>query len=393
MSRMLNDRVQPSVDVDWSAVRREFPATRQLVYLDTARKSLLPVVAREAANAWFDDIDRTGGARAFALESVEAARAELAAFIGAPSESLAYVKNTADGLNAVAQSIAFAPGDNVVVTTLEHENNVLPWRHLQRRGVELRYVTPDADGTLSADRFAARVDRRTRVVATSWVAYSTGQRLDIRGIAEIAHAVDALVVVDAIQGLGLLDQPVATLGADIVVSGGHKMLLSPVGAGLLYFAPTALVQLTPPFAGKNAVEPADRFSGPLVFRDDARRFEYGNPNALAIAVQRRSITFLAALGRAAIERRILALGGLLFERLAATSFDLLTPSAAYARAGIVSIRAEPGMERLVATLREEGCVLSLKDGFLRASIYIYNDESDIERFANLLLSLWQDIRR
>lgn len=385
--------VDPAAEVDWQAVRRAFPATRELIYLDTARKSLLPVFAREGAANWFDDIDRTGGASAFAAESVEVARVELAAFIGSRPESLAYVKNTADGLNAVAQSVALLPGDNVVLTTLEHENNVLPWRHLQHRGVELRYVTPDEDGNLPPERFAAHVDRRTRVVAMSWVTYGTGQRLDIGNIAKIAHAVDALVVVDAIQGLGLLDQPVAALGADIVVSGGHKMLLSPVGAGIMYISPEALPQLTPPFAGKNAVKPAERFMGPLAFHDDARRFEYGNPNLLAIAVQRRAISFLASLGRAAIERRILTLGGLLIERLTKSSFELLTPRSAGARAGIISIRGEPGMERIVAKLREEGCVVSLKDGFLRASLFIYNDEADIERFADRLITLWQGIQQ
>ncbi|MCC7273926.1 MAG: aminotransferase class V-fold PLP-dependent enzyme [Alphaproteobacteria bacterium] len=370
---------------DWAAVRARFPAAARFTYLDIARKAILPVDAERAIAGWLADVQEQAGARAFSMAEIEAARTDVARVFGSRADRIAFVKNTSEGINVVAQGLDWRPGDNVVISTEEHENNTFPWRPLAARGVELRIARAGADGTVPVDAYRALVDGRTRVVAVAWVTYGIGARADLAAFAALCRARGVLLVVDAVQGLGILADRLDGLGADVVAAGGHKAQFSLAGAGLLHVSDAALDRLRPPYAAKFSFATLDRTADRPAYAPGAARFEYGNPNFLGIWVQRRSALLVEALGRGHIEARIRALTGRLIEAADRRGLAVATPRAWERRAGIVSLGvggADP--ERIEAALAAEGIRAAAKDRRIRAAPHIYNDEADIERFVERL---------
>ncbi|WP_170317833.1 aminotransferase class V-fold PLP-dependent enzyme [Paroceanicella profunda] len=372
---------------DWAALRAEFPATATTVYLDTARKALLPRCAGAAAQDWFADIaSPEAGATAFAMGGVTRTRETVGRVFGAAPETIGLVRNTSEAMNIVATGLDWREGDNVVLSAAEHENNTFPWRPLARRGVELRIVPEGPDGVVSTDALRAAVDARTRVLTVAWLSYGTGQRADLDALADIARAQDALLVVDAIQALGVIDRRLDAMGADVVAAGGHKAQLSVTGAGLMHLGPRALERITPPFAAKYSFDTLDRTVADLHWAPGARRFEYGNPNFLGLAIQRRSAEFVGSIGLSAIETRVRDLTTLLIETLDLAHIPVRTPRLWSERGGIVSLETgRVSADALEAALAEDGIRVASKDGHLRAAIHFYNNEEDVTRFADRLL--------
>ena len=373
--------------VDWAAFRSCFPTLERIVYLDTARKALLPRWIEAAMRGYMADIYETAGRLAFSMDEIEAARRDLAAFVGADADTVALIKNTSEGLNIIAHALQLGPGDNVVISPLEHENNTLPWQYLLRHGVELRIAEPGPDGTVPPACYEPLIDANTRLVSLAWVAYGTGYRADVPAVAALARRHGARIAVDAIQAVGILDCRVDALDADFVVSGGHKTLLSTTGAGFMHVRPALADDLPPPFAAKHGFAAADRTALMLQPADGARRFEYGNPNFLGIWLQRRSMQELLGIGLPQIEARVRHLTTLLIDALDAAGLTVRTPRDWGRRAGIVSMETRQPAADVVARLAELGIVVSAKDGLLRASVHAYNDEADIARFVAALTRL------
>ncbi len=378
---------QTEARADWTRLRADFPATACVAYLDMARKALSPRCAAEAAADWFADIaSPAAGGRAFSMDAVEETRRAVADTFGAAPERIALVKNTSEVINIVAHGLDWREGDNVVISGAEHENNTFPWRPLARRGVDVRVVPERPDGTVSLDALITAMDARTRVLSVAWVTYGLGQRMDLDLIAEACRTRGVLMLVDAIQALGVLDRRLDSLGADVVGAGGHKAQLSVAGAGLMYVEPTILDQIRPVYMAKFSFETLDRSVVDPKPAPGARRFEYGNPNFLGLAIQRRSAAYIAAIGLAAIEARIRDLTTLLIEEARAEGLGVRTPLDWSRRAGIVSLDlgGQSSAEAMEATLAADGIRVAAKDGHLRAAAHFYNDENDIRRFLDRL---------
>ncbi|MCT8266517.1 aminotransferase class V-fold PLP-dependent enzyme [Afifella sp. JA880] len=371
---------------NWRKIRGLFPATEKIAYLDIARKALLPALAEEAAYEWFADIASSeAGRHSFSMDGVEATRRQVAATFGAAPETIALVKNTSEAINIVAQGFDWRDGDNLVISEAEHENNTFPWRPLAHRGIEVRIVPADPSGMVTTEALTATVDARTRILSVAWVAYGLGQRADLDALSAFCRAQDILFVVDAIQGLGVLDRRLDDFGADVVAAGGHKAQMSVTGAGLMYVAPRALNRFLPPFAAKYSFDTLDRTVADPVYAPDAHRFEYGNPNFLGLAIQRRSAEFIAAIGLHAIEERVHALTDLVIEGADRIGVKVRTPRAWDERAGIVSLDlGGVSAERIEAELAEDGIRVAAKDGHLRAAAHFYNNEEDVARLFDRL---------
>ncbi len=372
---------------DWAALREEFPTTREFAYLDIARKAILPVHVGASFDQWLADIHDEAGAAAFSMDGIEDTRRAVAATFGAPAGCIALIKNTSEGINIVAQGYPWREGDNVVISEFEHENNTFPWRHLARRGVEVRWATPDPQGRVTVDRYRHLVDARTRVLACAWVAYGNGYRADLPALAQFCRERDVRLVVDGIQAVGVLAAPIADLGADVLVAGGHKAQLSLAGAGFMYATPEMIERITPPYAAKYSFTSNDRMQEAPALAGDAHRFEYGNPNFLGCWVQRRSARYIAAIGLAHIEARVRELTTRLMEEAARRQIRLRTPRPWEERAGIVSMDLGHHAGAAVAALRERSIVVSEKDGHLRAAVHFYNNDDDLDRFLDALQAL------
>ncbi|MGE0722844.1 MAG: aminotransferase class V-fold PLP-dependent enzyme [Alphaproteobacteria bacterium] len=371
---------------DWAALRREFPATARLAYLNIASKGLLPRAVDAAMAEWMADVNATGGETSFSMAEIEKTRRTVAETFGAPPECVALIKNTTEGIAVVAGGFPWREGDNVVISAPEHENNTFPWRRLAARGIEVRSATPDATGRVTPDRYLPLIDARTRILSVAWVVYGNGYRADLAAIAAICRARGVRLVVDGIQAVGVLDQRVDALGADVVVAGGHKAQMSLTGAGFMYVSPEMTALLEPPYAGKFSFTSNDRFRPTLELAPDAHRFEYGNPNFLGIHVQRRSAEMIQAIGLGRIERRVESLTTRLIEEAERRQLRVRTPRPWAERAGHVSLDLGRHAGPVAEALRADGVIVSEKDGHLRASVHFYNDDSDIDRFLDALVA-------
>ncbi len=362
-----------------TAARAEFPALEHFAHFALAHKAPLPRHVEDVMHAFMNDFYDNAGQNVVSMDRIEEARAVLAALVGVPSSSLAFVKNTSEGINIVASGLPLSKGDAVVVSNLEHEANLLPWRRLATRGVELTV----ADGNTEA--MIEKIGPRTRVVATSWVSYGTGVRFDLPVLAAACHEYNALLVVDGIQGVGVLGDSLPSLGVDVVACGGHKGLLGLAGAGFLYVRDDLIPEIEPPYVSKFSFASDDKWRASLELAPDARRFEYGNPNYLGIAVLKRSAEFLQRLGLDAIEARVRTLTTSLVELASSAGLSVLTPADWSQRAGIVSFELEQPAS-VMARLREKDILVTVKDDrYLRTACHFYNTEDEVEQLVAALL--------
>ena len=384
MTATTTNATAPQTEPDWAALRREFPTLENLVYLDISKKAILPRRVDDFMSEWMQDIYDDGGARAFSMDCFEETRQTVGDVFGMPPSNLSLIKNTSEGVNIVAQGFPWREGDNVVISEFEHENNTFPWRHLTERGVEVRWAAPDAEGRITVDQYQEIVDDRTQIIAAAWVAYGNGYRANVPKIADFCCDRGIKLVIDGIQAVGVLATPIAELGADVFVTGGHKAQFSVAGAGFMYATDEMIEMLTPPYAAKYSFTSNDRMQASPELAHDGHRFEYGNPNFLGCWIQKRSAEYIAEIGLANIESRVQLLTTVLMEEAERRQFKVRTPRPWAERAGVVSFDVGGHAGEKQAQLRAKNIVVSEKDGHLRAAVHFYNSEDDLGRFLDAL---------
>ena len=361
---------------DWAALRAEFPTLAKWTYLDTARKTIPPRCAEWAMQEYCRDVYENAGAEAWSGENVEATRDLMAKLLGAQPGELAFTKNTTEGLNIAAHAFDLKPGDNIVLTDMEHVNNVWVWRHWEAKGVEIRFAQ-HRDGRLTLETYLDKIDQRTRVVSCAYVTYGNGYRVDLPALGKICRERDIRLVVDGVQAAGILAAPLSKLGADMVALGGHKGLLGLTGTGLLYCRAGLIRDLKTPFIRPlNIVGAAVNKQFDHVH--DAHRFEGGNPSFLGLLVMRRGAEFLQSIGIANIEMRVKELSTRFLDMVKKAGFKTQTPAEWDERAQIVNLMV-PNASALQTRLRAQGVVVNVKDNALRVSMSFFNNEDDLDR--------------
>ncbi|MBM3999486.1 MAG: aminotransferase class V-fold PLP-dependent enzyme [Planctomycetes bacterium] len=376
--------------MDMAGFRRQMPVTRRWTYLDHAAVSPLPAPTRAAMDAMLADFSEQGdvGWSGWA-ERVEAVRRSAAALIGSTPEELAFVPNTTMGISFVAEGFPFRAGDNVVTLANEFPSNAYPWMHLADRGVETRRVPVDETG-VDLGKVSELCDGRTRLIAVSWVGYATGFRIDLDRMAAFAHERGARLFVDAIQGLGLFPIDVSRTPIDYLAADGHKWMLGPEGAGLLYVRRERLDELRPLGLGWHSVVHSHDFSRiELNIRPDAARYEGGTWNMVGILGLGASLDLLASFGlspdRSPLADTVLAWTDRASAWIGERGGVVLSDRRPAHRSGIVSFQW-PGErpEAVRKMLLEAGVVSSCRGGRLRISPHAYCDDDDLARFAGAL---------
>lgn len=367
---------------NWAQLRAEFPALARWTYLDTARKSVPPRCQERSMQDYWRDIAETAGADAWSAVNVAETREVMAALLGAKPVEIAFTKNTTEGLNIAAHAFDLGPGDNIVLTDMEHVANVWVWKHWEARGVEIRFAK-NRGGRLPLEVFLEQMDARTRVVSTAYITYGNGYRVDLPGLGAACRTQGARLVVDGVQGAGVLAAPLSSLGADLVAIGGHKNLFGLTGLGLLYCREELVDEIRTPFLKAPTAQGSPQASAHLKSQFDyvrtAHRFEGGNPNFLGLRVLRDSARFIASVGLDNIEARVRELTTLLMTELQDAGLPVQTPQPWAERAQIVSF-AVPDAGALMDRLREKHRVIvNVKDGAIRMSLGFANNEDDIGR--------------
>jgi selenocysteine lyase/cysteine desulfurase len=268
----------------------------------------------------------------------------------------------------------------VVAPADEFPSNLYPWMNLASRGVELRRVEMPV-GRVDIDRLESACDARTRIVAASWVAYANGWRHDVAELAALAHRRGALLFLDAIQGLGAFPLEATAAGVDFLAADGHKWLLGPEGAGVLYVRREHLDRLRPLGVGWHSVRQGNDFANiKLDFKPAAERYEGGTQNMPGMIALGASMELLLSCGINQISRCILDVTELACRRLREIGAELVSCREPEHASGIVSFNL-PGRDlaevrrRLIA----DNIFLSHRAGRLRISPHAYNTAEDIDR--------------
>ena len=393
------------MSVPWE-VRRDFPLLQRsvdgkpLVYLDSAATSQKPRVVLEALQRYYEEYNANVHRGLYRIAeratlAYEEARAKVAAFIGAPPEELIFTRGTTEAINLVAYSYGDAfvrPGDEILVTEMEHHSNLVPWQLLaQRRGARLRFVrVRPEDGTLDLDTLDRCLTERTRVVAVTHQSNVVGTINPVRDIAERAHAVGAVVLVDGAQSVPHMPVRVQDLGCDFLAFSGHKMC-GPTGIGALW-GRRELLEAMPPFhGGGEMIERVELETS--TYKDPPHRFEAGTPNiadAIALGV---AVDYLQAVGMDAVRAHEKALVRYALAQLAEVKgLRLYGPRDPELRGGAVAFSLAGVHPHDVAQVLDgEGvcvraghhCAQPLHRALgvaatARASVYLYNTPEDID---------------
>ncbi len=379
-----------SNELPWLELRRQMPVAARYAYLDHAAVAPLTAPARDAVIQWSHAAADSGDLHwSTWAEQVRNVRLLCSSLIGTDSENLAFVPNTTAGIGLVAEGLPWRPGDNVVTLANEFPSNLYPWMNLRDRGVETRLVKAER-GRVDMEQILERCDARTRLISVSWVGYASGWRLDVDWVVRRAHERGILVLLDAIQGLGVFPLNVADTPVDFLAADGHKWMLGPEGAGIFYIRPQHLDLLHPIGVGWNSVVQASEFDRiDFHLRPTARRFEGGSQNMVGVMALGASLQLLEsaglASGESAIAERVLAITDYACERLQEVGACVLSHREGERRSGIVTFQV-PGQDpdQLRRACLQAGVVVSCRGGGVRISPHAYANRDDIERLIEVI---------
>jgi cysteine desulfurase/selenocysteine lyase len=343
---------------DLEVVRKDFPILERtlaggmpLVYLDSANTSQKPQCV---IDAMVDHLEHHNANIARAMhqlgaestQAFEDARDAVAAFIGAPSrDEVIFTKNASEALNLAAHTLAWAspyqvgPGDEVVITEMEHHSNIVPWQLLtQRTGATLRWFGLTDEGQLDLGDIDSLITERTKVVSLTWVSNALGTINPVAEIARRAHEVGALVVVDASQAVPQLPVDVAATGADILVFTGHKCV-GPTGIGVLWGRREVLEQLPPFLGGGEMIETVRMESS--TYAGIPHKFEAGTPPIAEAVGLGAAVRYLGDLGMEAVHAHEQAITAYALDGLASVpGLKVLGPTDAALRGGAISFELD-----------------------------------------------------
>ena len=317
--------------LDVERIRQDFPILgarvngKPLVYLDNASTSQKPSAVISAIETYYRDQNANIHRGVHHLSEVataayEAARETVRNFLGAESvEEIIFTRGTTESLNLVAQAYGrprLAAGDEILVSEMEHHSNIVPWQLVaEATGAVVRTIPIDDAGNLDLVAFESRLGKRTRIVAVTQLSNVLGTINPIRRIADQAHAVGAVVVVDGAQSVPHLGVQVDQLGCDFLACSGHKML-GPTGIGVL-FGRRELLDQMPPYQGGGGMIDSVSFEG-TTYAPVPARFEAGTPHISGAIGLAAAIDYMVSVGPAGAHRHeaeLLSLAKAELERL------------------------------------------------------------------------------
>jgi cysteine desulfurase / selenocysteine lyase len=375
--------------------RARFPALDKFTHMDVAARSPISSAVFDAASAHLQErlSGKVDKASWFACQ--ERVRTSFAELVNASPDEIAITKNVSEGINTIANAIPWRPGDSVVVCTgFEHPNNIYPWVHLARSGVELVDVPASPTGDLPVTAIVSSLRPHTRAVAVASVSFSTGFRADLQALGRACRGRDVMLVVDAAQSVGVLHTDVEDEMVDALAVSTQKGLTALYGLGFLYVRRAWSERLHPAYLARFGVDLEDSHEADYVpdtvprLAQGARRFEVGNPNFPGLASVDVAIADLLSVGTKKIEQHVLNLADRLAFGLSKTGLSCIKAEPQQ-RSHIVTVRAAPGFnaQDLHDWLQAERVQVSVRRGNLRFSLHGYNNATDVERAVDLC-SAW-----
>jgi len=413
MSRVMPGAPELSWDVE--RIRKDFPILHQvvhgkpLVYLDNAATTQKPQPVLDALRAYYtaDNANVHRGVHLLserATEAYEAARTRVRRFLNvADPREIVFVRGATEGINLVARTYgrqAVGPGDEILITGLEHHSNIVPWQMLcDDQGAALRVVPINDSGEVDLEAYDRLLSDRTRLVAVAHVSNALGTIVPIGRMIEAAHRRGIPVLVDGAQAVAHMSVDVQALDCDFYVFSGHKVF-GPTGIGALY-GKSELLERMPPFHGGGDMIKSVSFEK-TVYNDLPYKFEAGTPDIAGAIGLGVALEYLEALGRdrvEAYERELLAYGT---ERLSLCPGVRLIGTARE-KAGVLSFVVDGVHAHDVGTILDrEGiavraghhCAMPVMARFgvaatTRASLAFYNTREELDALVDGLEKVWE----
>ena len=386
--------------LDVNKIRLDFPMYQNhpnLCYLDTGATSLKPKCVIEAMNDYYYNYGVNVHRGVYnlsylATDKYEEARSEIASFINAKFEEVIFTKNVSQALNlfSLCYQDNLEEGDEVISSELEHHSSVLPWQvACKKKGATLKYVELDKEGRITVDAFKKVLSNKTKVVALTLVSNVMGYLTPIKEIIDLAHQVGAIVIVDAAQAVCHMAIDVKSLDCDVLAFSGHKMM-GPTGIGVLYAKKKLLKTLNPLEYGGDMNDEVSKYD--VTVKESPYGFEAGTPMIAEAIGLARSCKYIKSIGFEAIEAHEKALHAYALEKL--EKVEGITIYNKQAECAIISFNVDGVHPHDAATFFDENeiclraghhCAQLITKwldvpGTLRASFYIYNTLSDVDRF-------------
>lgn len=409
------ERVVDPIDIASNPYKNDFPllvAQPDLVYLDSAATEQRPQVVTDAEKRFYETINANPLRGLYQLsveatEAVNAVRAKVATLIGAPDPAeVVFVRNATEALNLGAQGLAavqnLGPGDEVCISIAEHHSNLIPWQQIcKRTGAKLVFLRHNENFELADAEIEAKIGPRTRIVSIAHVSNVLGVEHPVRAIADRAHAMGALVMVDAAQSVPRMRVNVEDLGCDLLAFSAHK-LFGPMGIGVLWGTRSVLEAMPPFLEGGEMID--------WVTEEDAQwapipeKFEAGTQDAAGIYACGAAVDYLTQVGVDTVEARERALMRYLVERLNALPYvQIVGPSDPDRRHGVLAFNVDGVHPHDVAGLLDSygvavragnHCAQPLLTWLgcgpcCRASVGLYNDAADVDRLVSAVSDIWE----
>lgn len=404
--------------MDVEAIREDFPELKRtinghpLAYLDNAATSLKPVQVIDAIVRFYREYNANVGRGIHTLareatEAYEESRKKVAAFIGAREDEVVFVRNATEALNVIAYSWALnklRKGDIIVATVMEHHSNLLPWvRVAEKVGAELRVVPVNDDGTLDYESLKEAA-KGASLIAITQKSNVLGVVNDIKAVASIARKEGAWIVVDGAQSVPHMPVNVRELDCDFLAFSGHKML-GPTGIGVLYARRELLEEFVPLYVGGGMISEVhcSREKCTATWASPPAMLEAGTPNIAGAIGLAAAVEYLRRVGTDRILRHERELTKSLLEMLSdVKGVNVLGPMDADLRPGVVSFTVNGFNPHEVAALLDLRGIavrsglhcaqplheaLGVREGSVRASLYLYNTEEEIHRLVDALKSI------
>ena len=386
---------------DVSRVRADFPILsrqvngRPLVYLDSGASAQKPQVVIDAISAAYaGEYANVHRGLHFlsnlATDNYERVRATIARFLNAPREDeVIFTSGSTEGINLVSYAWAaprLQPGDEIVLSLLEHHANIVPWHFLrERQGVVLRWVEPEPDGSLPPEKVLAAVGPKTRLIAITHMSNVTGTVVDVGAI---ARGTDVPVLVDGSQAAVHMPVDLGALGCDFYCITGHK-LYGPSGSGAIWIRSERQAEMRPFLGGGDLIREVSRNA--VTYADPPLRFEAGTPgivNQIGLGV---ALEYLMSLGMANISAHEASLRDYALERLGGLNW-LQIQGTAPGKGAIFSMTMEGAHAHDIATILDQRgiavragthCAMPLMQHYdipasARASFAMYNTLEDVD---------------
>lgn len=379
---------------DW---RNEWFEIEDATYLNTAMQSAIPKVAVRAVQEAIEGKKFPHRVSQVAHFEVPVhVRGGIAKLIGGQPEDIALTTGASSGLAALAYGLAWQPGDEVVTAAGEFPLQYSTWRPMEEReGVALKIVKPSGR-FITADDLIAALTPKTRLVSVSMVRFDDGSLLDVAKLGAACHKQGALLAVDASQCCGAIPMDVATLGADLITAAAYKWLLGPYGSGFFWASPGLAKTLRPgPFYWQGIDGMDNRHSASLNLATakpaaGSRRWDAAETASyFNLAALEASLKLVARIGVTAVAEHTRGLIDFMYERLPKDRCVPSSPLDAALRGpyGCFSARTPEKTAEIYAQLTKENVVVSLREGNIRVSPYVFNTERDIDKLVSVVNAL------